>query len=121
MHPVLIAGQAAMLEHLAEGRFILGISPGSLTTDGEALGILDEDCNKMFAEAIDVILEIWSREAPYNIDLSDNRFKVSTARSAALELGAGYLSKLYQIRVRKSLAPSWHRLGAVLAGRGCDG
>jgi hypothetical protein len=96
MHPVLIAGQAAMLEHLAEGRFILGISPGSLTTDGEALGILDEDCNKMFAEAIDVILEIWSREAPYNIDLSDNRFKVSTARSAALELGVGYLSKLYQ-------------------------
>jgi alkanesulfonate monooxygenase SsuD/methylene tetrahydromethanopterin reductase-like flavin-dependent oxidoreductase (luciferase family) len=96
MHPVLVAAQAAMLDHLAEGRFILGISPGSLTTDAEALGILDEDRNKMFAEAIDVILEIWSREAPYNIDLPDNRFKVSTARSAALELGVGYLSKPYQ-------------------------
>jgi hypothetical protein len=79
----------------------------------------------MFAEAIDVILEIWSREAPYNIDLSDNRFKVSTARSAALELGVGYLSKLYQNPrpeiVGTVLAPSWRRLGAVLAGRGCDG
>src|SRR4029077_10639005 len=59
MHPVLIAVQAAMFDHLAEGRFILGVSPGALTTDAEALGILDEDRNKMFAEAIDVILAIW--------------------------------------------------------------
>ena len=31
MHPVLIAVQAAMFDHLAEGRFILGVSPGALT------------------------------------------------------------------------------------------
>lgn len=96
MHPVQIAAQAAMLDHLAEGRFIFGISPGSLLTDAEALGILDEDRNKMFAEAIDVILEIWKRDPPYNIDLPDNRFKVSTARTADLSLGVGYLSKPYQ-------------------------
>jgi alkanesulfonate monooxygenase SsuD/methylene tetrahydromethanopterin reductase-like flavin-dependent oxidoreductase (luciferase family) len=96
MHPTLIAAQAAMLDHLSDGRFILGISPGSLTTDAEALGILDEDRNKMFVEAIDVILEIWSREAPYAIDLPDNRYKVSTARTAALELGVGYLPKPLQ-------------------------
>lgn len=95
-HPVLIASQAAMLDHLAEGRFIFGISPGALTSDAEVLGILDEDRNKIFAEAIDVILEIWSREAPYNIDLPDNRFKVSTARTSAPELGVGYLTKPYQ-------------------------
>src|SRR5688500_5829732 len=35
MHPVLIASQAAMLDHLSEGRFIFGISPGSLTSDAE--------------------------------------------------------------------------------------
>jgi alkanesulfonate monooxygenase SsuD/methylene tetrahydromethanopterin reductase-like flavin-dependent oxidoreductase (luciferase family) len=96
MHPTLIAAQAAMLDHLSDGRFILGISPGSLTTDAEALGILDQDRNKMFVEAIDVILEIWSREAPYAIDLPDNRYKVSTARTAALELGVGYLPKPLQ-------------------------
>src|SRR5262244_2936162 len=32
MHPVLIAVQAAMFDHLAEGRFILGVSPGALTS-----------------------------------------------------------------------------------------
>ena len=62
MHPVLIAQHAAMFDHLSEGRFILGVSPGALTTDAEALGILDQDRNKMFAEAIDVILAIWERD-----------------------------------------------------------
>jgi alkanesulfonate monooxygenase SsuD/methylene tetrahydromethanopterin reductase-like flavin-dependent oxidoreductase (luciferase family) len=85
-----------MLDHLSEGRFILGISPGALSSDAEVLGILDEDRNKMFAEAIDVILEIWKREPPYDIDLPDNRFKVSTARTQALHLGVGYLTKPYQ-------------------------
>ena len=33
MHPVLIAVQAAMFDHLSEGRFILGVSPGALTSD----------------------------------------------------------------------------------------
>src|SRR5216684_5847960 len=96
MHPVLIAVQAAMFDHLAQGRFILGVSPCALTTDAEALGILDEDRNKMFAEAIDVILAIWEREPPYDIDFPDNRYKVSTARTMTLDLGVGYLHKPYQ-------------------------
>jgi alkanesulfonate monooxygenase SsuD/methylene tetrahydromethanopterin reductase-like flavin-dependent oxidoreductase (luciferase family) len=95
-HPVLTAVQAAMFDHLAEGRFILGVSPGALTSDAECLGILDDDRNKIFAEAIDVILAIWEREPPYDIDFPDNRFKVSTARTNALHLGVGYLAKPYQ-------------------------
>ena len=59
MHPVLIAVQSAMFDHLAQGRFILGVSAGALTSDAEAIGILDQDRNKIFAEAIDVILAIW--------------------------------------------------------------
>src|SRR3989442_760041 len=63
-HPVVIAAQAAMFDHLAKGRFIFGISPGALSSDAEALGILAEDRNKMLAEAIDVILAIWERDPP---------------------------------------------------------
>src|SRR5207237_8615406 len=40
IHPVVIAQQAAMFDHLAEGRFILGISPGALTPDQEALAVI---------------------------------------------------------------------------------
>jgi len=95
-HPVLIASQAAMFDHLAEGRFILGVSPGALTSDSEALGTLDLDKNQLFAEAIDVILAIWERDPPYDIDFPNNRFKVSTRKTMTLDLGVGYLGKPYQ-------------------------
>jgi alkanesulfonate monooxygenase SsuD/methylene tetrahydromethanopterin reductase-like flavin-dependent oxidoreductase (luciferase family) len=96
LHPVVIAQQAAMFDHLSEGRFIFGVSPGALASDAEALGILEQDRNKMFAEAIDVILAIWERDPPYDIDFPDNRFKVSTARTQALEIGVGFMGKPYQ-------------------------
>ncbi len=85
-----------MFDHLSEGRFIFGVSPGALTSDAEALGILEQDRNKMFAEAIDVILAIWERDPPYDIDFPDNRYKVSTARTQALEIGVGIMCKPYQ-------------------------
>src|SRR5439155_22866984 len=96
IHPVVIAQQAAMFDHLSQGRFVFGVSPGALTSDAEALGILEQDRNKMFAEAIDVILAIWEGQPPYDIDFPDNRYKVSTARTAALNIGVGYLGKPYQ-------------------------
>jgi len=95
-HPTLVASHAAMFDHMARGRFILGISPGALSSDAEALGMLAEDRNKMFAEAIDVILAIWEREAPYDIDFPDNRFKVTTAKTSVAELGRGKMYKPYQ-------------------------
>ena len=96
MHPVLIAVNAAMFDHLAQGRFILGVSAGALPSDAEAIGILDEDRNKMFAEAIDVIMAIWEGDPPYDIDLPGNRFKVGFARTAAPDLGIGILAKPFQ-------------------------
>ena len=63
-HPTLIAAHAAMFDHLAKGRFIFGVSPGALSSDAEALGILDEDRNRLFAEAMDVILAICSATRP---------------------------------------------------------
>jgi alkanesulfonate monooxygenase SsuD/methylene tetrahydromethanopterin reductase-like flavin-dependent oxidoreductase (luciferase family) len=96
MHPVVIAVNAAMFDHLAQGRFVMGVSPGALTSDSEAIGILDQDRNKIFAEAIDVILAVWERDPPYAIDFPDNRFKVGFAKTAALELGVGILAKPFQ-------------------------
>ena len=97
-HPALVAAHAAMFDHLAMGRFIFGISPGALASDAEALGLslsVDER-NRLFAESIDVILAIWEREAPYDIDFPGNRFKVSTARTMLPEIGRGFMYKPYQ-------------------------
>jgi len=95
-HPAVIAAQAAMFDHLTKGRFIFGISPGALSSDAEALGILQEDRNKMFAEAIDVILAIWERDPPYDIDLPGNRYKVTTAKTLVPDIGRGVMYKPYQ-------------------------
>ena len=118
MHPVLIAVQAAMFDHLAEGRFILGVSPGALTTDAEALGILDEDRNKMFAEAIDVILAIWERDPPYDIDFPGQPLQGldrahHDARSRRRHHG--------QALPEAAAGDRRHRGGAVLARRRADG
>src|SRR5262252_10902255 len=107
-HPLLVAVHAAMFDHLADGRFIFGISPGALRSDAEALGLGDADRNRIFAEAIDVILAIWERDPPYDIDFPNNRFKVSTRKTAALHLGVGYLGKPYQ-------QPQPEIVGTVLA------
>ncbi len=96
MHPVVIAVNAAMFDHLSQGRFVMGVSPGALASDCEAIGLLDDDRNKIFAEAIDVILAVWERDPPYDIDFPNNRFKVGFARSAALHLGVGIMAKPFQ-------------------------
>jgi len=96
LHPVLVACHAAMFDHLSEGRFILGVSPGALPSDAEALGIFDEDRNKMFAESIEVILKIWESDPPFNIDLPDNRFKVSTLKTLDDFSHTGKMYKPYQ-------------------------
>lgn len=95
-HPTLIASHAAMFDHLSHGRFIFGVSPGALSSDAEALGMLQEDRNKLFADSIDVILAIWERDPPYNIDLPGNRFKVTTEKTSVAEILRGVMYKPYQ-------------------------
>ncbi|MBT1098058.1 LLM class flavin-dependent oxidoreductase [Streptomyces sp. Tu102] len=95
-HPALVAANSAMFDHMSDGRFILGVSPGALPSDAELLGVLDEDRNRMFVEAIDVILALWNGDAPYDFDKVDNRWKVSTGRTSVPELGLGAVRKPLQ-------------------------
>jgi alkanesulfonate monooxygenase SsuD/methylene tetrahydromethanopterin reductase-like flavin-dependent oxidoreductase (luciferase family) len=95
MHPVQVAAHAALFDHLSEGRFILGISNGT-PFDAEPLGLLKEDRNKIFADAIDVLLAIWEGEPPFEIDLPGNRFKVTTKETRHLEIGVGIFPKPFQ-------------------------
>jgi alkanesulfonate monooxygenase SsuD/methylene tetrahydromethanopterin reductase-like flavin-dependent oxidoreductase (luciferase family) len=93
-HPVLVAAQAAMMDHLLKGRFIFGISPGALESDAEALGIRGIDRNEMFAESIDHILNIWTGEPPY--DLKGKHWNISTRETQFAEIGLGPIAKPYQ-------------------------
>ena len=93
-HPVLIAAQAAMLDHLLKGRFLFGISPGALESDAEALGLRGLDRREMFAESIGHILAIWQGEPPY--DLEGRHWKITTRETLFPEVGLGPIVKPYQ-------------------------
>ena len=66
-HPAVTAGQCAMFDHLANGRFIMGVGPGGLLSDFELFGVMDKDRNEMMMEAVDHILTLWGTEPPYHI------------------------------------------------------
>jgi alkanesulfonate monooxygenase SsuD/methylene tetrahydromethanopterin reductase-like flavin-dependent oxidoreductase (luciferase family) len=93
-HPAAVASQIAMLDHLLDGRFIFGISPGGLLSDAEIFGNLDADRNAMFLEAINQVLAIWESEPPYN--LKGKFWNISVERQYIPELGQGFVAKPLQ-------------------------
>ena len=93
-HPVAVASQIAMLDHLLDGRFNFGISPGGLLSDAEAFGNLDADRNEMFLECVNHVLAIWAGEPPYH--LKGRYWNVSVERHLMPEIGQGPLPKPLQ-------------------------
>jgi alkanesulfonate monooxygenase SsuD/methylene tetrahydromethanopterin reductase-like flavin-dependent oxidoreductase (luciferase family) len=93
-HPAAIAGQVAMLDHILKGRFIMGISPGGLMSDAEVFGNYKKDRNEIFLESINMVLEIWKRDAPYNLE--GKYFHVTTQNTMIPEIGQGTILKPFQ-------------------------
>jgi alkanesulfonate monooxygenase SsuD/methylene tetrahydromethanopterin reductase-like flavin-dependent oxidoreductase (luciferase family) len=93
-HPAAIAAKISLLDHLLEGRFVFGISPGGLPSDWEVFGNLDLDRREKFRECIDHILAIWAGEAPYR--LQGKYWTISTERTLIPEIGQGSIVKPYQ-------------------------
>lgn len=93
-HPAMVAAEVAMVDHMAEGRFLFGISPGGLMSDAEVFGNLDADRTAMFVEGINQVLEIWASEPPYNI--KGDYWTVTTEKTQLPDLGQGFIMKPYQ-------------------------
>jgi alkanesulfonate monooxygenase SsuD/methylene tetrahydromethanopterin reductase-like flavin-dependent oxidoreductase (luciferase family) len=93
-HPATVASSIAMLDHLLDGRFIFGISPGGLLSDAEVFGNLDANRNEMFLEAINQVLAIWAGTPPYN--LNGKYWRISTERTLMEDVGQGILPKPLQ-------------------------
>src|SRR6185295_4156951 len=93
-HPAAIAAQVAMIDHLLRGRFIMGISPGGLMSDAEVFGNYKKDRNAIFLESINMVLDIWKGEAPYN--LKGEYFDVTTAKTLMADIGQGAILRPYQ-------------------------
>ena len=66
-HPAMAAAQVAMVDHLVQGRLVLGFGPG-VRADADAIGDIGSDRNRKSQEAIEHMLRIWSDPPPYDID-----------------------------------------------------
>ena len=84
-HPAMAAAQVAMVDHLVNGRLILGFGPG-VAADGEAMGDRS-DRNRKAQEAIEQMLRIWSDAPPYSIE--GEFHQVKSARSFNPQIGLG--------------------------------
>ena len=93
-HPLTFASSIAMLDHLAEGRLIMGIGPGSLISDMEAFGTLGKNRNEMFLECISQILQIWKKKPPYNI--KGNYWNITTKKTYDKKISIGKFNKPLQ-------------------------
>lgn len=95
-HPVTVAAEVAMFDHMAEGRFLFGIGPGGLASDMELFGNLDAQIrNERLAESIATILKIWSQDPPY--DIPGKHWPVKLTENIVEELGIGYMPKPFQL------------------------
>jgi alkanesulfonate monooxygenase SsuD/methylene tetrahydromethanopterin reductase-like flavin-dependent oxidoreductase (luciferase family) len=85
-HPAMAAAQVAMVDHLVQGRFVLGVGPG-VSGDAEAVGDWGSDRNRKAQEALDHMRRIWSEEPPYRIE--GEFYRTTTERSLDRRIGLG--------------------------------
>jgi alkanesulfonate monooxygenase SsuD/methylene tetrahydromethanopterin reductase-like flavin-dependent oxidoreductase (luciferase family) len=94
-HPAIVAAEAAQLDHMCKGRFMLGVGPGGLVSDFELFKNPDVHArSRMVVEAVDMIQRIWSQDPPY--DLAGEFWNIQIKDGIVPALGVGYMPKPYQ-------------------------
>ncbi|MEA3213894.1 MAG: hypothetical protein QOJ19_50 [Acidimicrobiia bacterium] len=66
-NPVELAHRVAMLDHMLQGRLILGVGAGGLPTDWEMFAVdgMNNENRYMAAEALEIMLRIWESTEPF--------------------------------------------------------
>lgn len=93
-HPAHVAGRLAFLDHLSHGRLNVCFGAGTIPTDMELYGIDPKEAGARVAEAIDMILEIWSSAPPY--ELHGKFWNISLRHTIDREMEIGGLHKPLQ-------------------------
>jgi alkanesulfonate monooxygenase SsuD/methylene tetrahydromethanopterin reductase-like flavin-dependent oxidoreductase (luciferase family) len=85
-HPAMAAAQVAMVDHLVQGRLILGFGPG-VAADAEAIGDIGTDRNRKAQEAMEQMLRMWREPPPYRIN--GEFYAIRSVRSFNPDIGLG--------------------------------
>jgi len=93
-NPAQLASDVAMIDHISNGRLIIGIGPGSLISDMEAFNTINKNRNEMFLESINHIIKIWKSKPPYNI--KGKYWDIKTTKTFDQNLSIGKFMNTYQ-------------------------
>ena len=89
-HPAELANRVAMLDHMAQGRLNFGVAASGLPSDWAMFNV-DGNAGQhreMTREALDIILKLWTEEAPF--DYAGQVLEGDQDRSDAGELAAAH-------------------------------
>lgn len=93
-HPARVAADAAMFDHMSNGRFIMGIGPGGLASDFELFGTTEKNRQEMMVEAVEIIEQIWGGGPPY--EFVGKHWTVKIRDSVQDDMGIGPIPKPLQ-------------------------
>ena len=65
-HPLMVADRVVLLDHLTRGRINFGVGPGGHLTDALMLGLPVNDLRPRMAEALDVIVRLFTETTPFS-------------------------------------------------------
>ncbi len=69
-HPAELANRVAMLDHLSQGRLNFGVAASGLPSDWAMFNVdgMSGQNRDMTREALDIILKLWSADAPFHYE-----------------------------------------------------
>jgi limonene 1,2-monooxygenase len=105
-HPFTLASRMMQLDHMARGRAMFGVGPGSLIYDADKIGLKAADQRRRMAESLDCIMELMQGRT---VDHKTDWFTLNQAR---LQL-ASYSQPAMEMAVACSRSP----VGAVASGK----
>ena len=95
-HPLAVAATVAQFDHMARGRFIMGVGPGGLASDIEGFGRTDgQERIERLAESVDIVHQLWANDAPHVIKTKHYEFSID--KSVNRDYAVGEIIKPYQL------------------------
>jgi limonene 1,2-monooxygenase len=103
-HPLIVADRMCFLDHLTEGRLIMGVGPGALVTDAEMLGMDYNEQRRKMAESLKAITAMLRMDEP--VTMETDWFKL---KDASLHLHP-YQEPRFPIYVAATQSPAGPRI-----------
>ncbi len=105
-HPFLVADRMVQLDHMARGRAMCGVGPGSLTSDAFKMGIHPSDQRRRMNESLDAVIRLMNGEV---VNEETDWYRLVDAQLQ--------IRPYTQPRMEMAVAASRSPTGALAAGR----